>query len=127
MASSPGPARQLADLLVALAPVEAGRLIAVGVELHLPAAAPGGFLLGLPEQARPESPPSEIFPDPQGAHEARAAPGPPVQARHELAGLVANEDRQPAAVGAAGHHDVVPVEAVVECGDLLQARLVLDP
>ena len=42
------------------------------------------------------------------------------------AGLVANEDRQPAAVVAAGRRHVVPVEALVERGDLLQARLVLD-
>ena len=49
-----------------------------------------------------------------------------MEASQELAGRVANEDRQPPAVAAASHRHVVTVESIVQGGDLLGARLVLD-
>jgi hypothetical protein len=46
--------------------------------------------------------------------------------RHHRARVVAHEDCQPAAVVVARRRHVVPVKPLVERGDLLEARVVLD-
>src|SRR5215470_10989749 len=56
-----GPAGQLAQRLVPESTIEAGRLEAVGVELHLGAAAPLGLAFGGGEEARAQSLPSPIL------------------------------------------------------------------
>jgi hypothetical protein len=49
-----------------------------------------------------------------------------VQARHDLARIVSNEDREPPTVVASGDRRVVAIEAIVQYRNVLERRLVFD-
>src|SRR5207245_2386690 len=121
-----GPTRELADHVVAVAPVERGRLIAVRVEVHLVAAAAQRFGFGAGEQARPETVPAKLLVDPDRLDEAGPAPRPAMQAGHHGALSVAHEDRERAPVVDAARGGVELVEPLVEERDVLPARIVFD-
>src|SRR5881628_2269782 len=106
--------------------IEARRLIAVGVEMQFATSAADRFRLGGRQQPGPEALATKILADPERLDEARPAPRPAVQAGRDLAGVIANEDRQPAPVVVAHDRGVVAIERIVERFDVRRARPVLD-
>ena len=69
----------LADDLKAVAAVEVGRLITVGAERQLSAAAPARLVHDRVEQAAPESVVASVLADPQVPDPSGATPGPSVE------------------------------------------------
>ena len=122
-----GPARKLADHVVAVAPVERRRLIAVRVQVHLVAAAAHRFRFGRGQQPRAKTVPAKLLVDPDRLDEAGPAPRPAMQAGHHGALSIAHEDRERAPVVDAARGGVELVEPLVEERNVLPARIVLDP
>src|SRR5713101_3189031 len=106
--------------------VEERRREAERVEQELVAASGPGFLLRRGEEALPVASSPQVLADPEPLDLAGSAPGPPEKAGHDLARIVADEDRQPLAVVGTGLLDVVVVEAVFEEADVLRRRLDFD-
>jgi hypothetical protein len=71
-------------------PVEIGRLVAVGIQMHLAAAPTDGLDLGRRQQPLTKTRAPQIFAHPKRLHEPGLSPRPAVQTCHNLAGLVPN-------------------------------------
>src|SRR6185436_8518633 len=122
-----GPAREGTDHFVAELLVERRCLIAMGVEMHLMAAAAPGLGFSGAEQARAQAVTATGLVDPYRLHESGPTPRPAVHARHDRAVAIAHEDRQRTAVVDTARRRVELVEPFVQDRDVLAARIVLDP
>src|SRR5262245_35419112 len=82
------------DDLVAQLLIELWRLKAVRIQHHLPAPTAPRLLLGGLEQAAPIVLAAQLRPHPHKANLTAAAPSPAIDARANLAGVVARHDRE---------------------------------
>ena len=119
-----GPPRQFAYYLVPAVAIEVGRLVAVGVQVHLAAAPTGSLDLRRSQQPRAEPPTAQVVADPKGLHEAGLSPRPAVQTCHDIADLVPNKDREPASVVPSSDGRVVLIESIREYRNLRRRRLI---